>query len=153
MGYHTANFVPTLRHKIYPAIDETNPELSADGKVVFITGGGSGIGRQIAKSFLTAGAKGIFLAGRNETKLQDVVSELNDLQGSKQDKLSLRHGRCYRCGFRCVRFRKSQSSIRSYRCSYPECWLPWWSRFCIRLWPRWLLEDLWSQCQGSSYRR
>ncbi|RBR24899.1 uncharacterized protein FIESC28_02317 [Fusarium coffeatum] len=91
MGYHTANFVPTLRHKTYPAIDENNPELSANGKVVFITGGGSGIGRQIAKAFLTAGAKGIFLAGRNESKLQDAVSELNNLQGSANKKTTFHY--------------------------------------------------------------
>src|SRR5690349_8051214 len=91
MGYHTANFVPTLRHKTYAAIDERNPELSADGKIVFITGGGSGIGRQIAKSFLTAGAKGIFLAGRNESTLQDSVSELKDLQGPTDNKTAFHY--------------------------------------------------------------
>ncbi|KAM0406584.1 hypothetical protein ACHAPZ_003351 [Fusarium culmorum] len=91
MGYHTVNFVPTLRHATYPAIDETNPELSADGKVVFITGGGSGIGRQIAKSFLTAGAKGIFLAGRTESTLQETVSELKSLSGSTDNKTTFHY--------------------------------------------------------------
>ncbi|OBS26033.1 hypothetical protein FPOA_06564 [Fusarium poae] len=93
MGYHTVNFVPTLRHATYPSIAETNPELSADGKVVFITGGGQGIGRQIAKSFLTAGAKGIFLVGRNESTLQDAVSELNNLQKSTVDKTTFHYAK------------------------------------------------------------
>ncbi|KPA35151.1 short-chain type dehydrogenase reductase [Fusarium langsethiae] len=93
MGYHTVNFVPTLRHTTYPSIAETNPELSADGKIVFITGGGQGIGRQIAKSFLTAEAKGIFLIGRNETTLKDAVSELDNLQESKSNKTTLHYAK------------------------------------------------------------
>ncbi|PTD07222.1 hypothetical protein FCULG_00007172 [Fusarium culmorum] len=75
MGYHTVNFVPTLRHATYPAIDETNPELSADGKVVFITGGGSGI----------------FLAGRTESTLQETVSELKSLSGSTDNKTTFHY--------------------------------------------------------------
>jgi hypothetical protein len=54
---------------IYPAIDPTRPELSAKGKSVVITGGGSGIGPQIARPFAIAGAKDIGIIGRRKNSL------------------------------------------------------------------------------------
>lgn len=61
--------MPTWHHTTYPAISENDPALSAKGKIVFITGGGRGIGRAVAKSFAIAKADGIFLIGRNENDL------------------------------------------------------------------------------------
>lgn len=47
---------------------------SFDNKVVVITGGNSGIGKAIAKTFYSQGAK-VVIFGRDEVKLQDVVKE------------------------------------------------------------------------------
>jgi FlaA1/EpsC-like NDP-sugar epimerase len=38
-------FTPTMRRDVYPAIDPKNPENSAAGKNILITGGGRGIGK------------------------------------------------------------------------------------------------------------
>ncbi|KAH7419814.1 hypothetical protein BKA64DRAFT_699831 [Cadophora sp. MPI-SDFR-AT-0126] len=58
--YHTK---PTL------AIDPTQPHLSAKGKSIIITGGGTGIGKQIALSFALAGASNMGILGRREDVL------------------------------------------------------------------------------------
>jgi NAD(P)-dependent dehydrogenase (short-subunit alcohol dehydrogenase family) len=46
-----------------------------DNKVVWITGGGSGIGRALALAFATDGAS-VAVSGRREDRLQEVVQEL-----------------------------------------------------------------------------
>lgn len=44
-------------------------------KVVFVTGGGSGIGKAIAKMFLELGAK-VYIASRKKERLEDALKEL-----------------------------------------------------------------------------
>jgi len=46
------------------------------GKVAIITGGGTGIGKEIASNIASLGAK-IVIAGRREEKLKEVAQELN----------------------------------------------------------------------------
>lgn len=54
----------TWHNTSYPSISPTRPQLSADGKVILITGGGIGIGPAVAAAFADAGSKKIAILGR-----------------------------------------------------------------------------------------
>lgn len=60
---------PTWHSESYPSISPTRQELSAKGKTVLVTGGGTGIGAETAMSFAMAGASRIALLGRREPPL------------------------------------------------------------------------------------
>lgn len=60
----------------YPSIDPTRPELSAKGKTVVVTGGGTGIGAETAKYFARAGASRIAILGRREQPLLDTKAAI-----------------------------------------------------------------------------
>jgi NAD(P)-dependent dehydrogenase (short-subunit alcohol dehydrogenase family) len=66
----------TYHHKVYPAINPTRPELSAKGKNIVVTGGGTGIGAEIARSFAQAGASRILILGRREAPLRSTKSSI-----------------------------------------------------------------------------
>ena len=70
-------FTKTFHHTSYDAISPHSPSLSAAGKVVFITGGGRGIGKGIAAAFVEAGAKAIVIIGRTEASLNETKAELS----------------------------------------------------------------------------
>ena len=55
----------------HQSISPTRPELSAKGKTVVVTGGGTGIGAETARCFAQAGAARIALFGRREQPLLD----------------------------------------------------------------------------------
>lgn len=61
--------VATYHKTTYPALDPKRPELSANGKTIVVTGGGAGIGAEIAKYFAKASASKIIILGRRETHL------------------------------------------------------------------------------------
>ena len=55
----------------YPALDPTRPEVSARGKTIVITGGGTGIGRGMVEAFAQAGAATVVITGRRLDPLED----------------------------------------------------------------------------------
>lgn len=66
----------TYHKTLYPSIDPGRPELSAKGKVVVITGGGTGIGAETALYFAKAGAARIAILGRREQPLLDTKARI-----------------------------------------------------------------------------
>lgn len=55
-------------------------ERILEGKVAFVTGGGSGIGQRMAERFAEHGAK-VMLAGRKQQKLDDAAGEIRKAGG------------------------------------------------------------------------
>ncbi|KAI9708236.1 MAG: hypothetical protein M1820_004190 [Bogoriella megaspora] len=66
----------TWRTNTYETISPTRPELSAKGKAVLVTGGGTGIGAETARYFAKAGASRIALLGRREQPLLDTKGSI-----------------------------------------------------------------------------
>ncbi|RDL41956.1 Uncharacterized protein BP5553_01935 [Venustampulla echinocandica] len=62
-------YTKTFHTTTYPSISPTRKELSTAGKVILITGGGSGIGSRIAHAFAASGSTSIAILGRTETSL------------------------------------------------------------------------------------
>lgn len=60
----------------YDSISPTRPELSAKGKAVVVTGGGTGIGAETARSFAAAGASRIALFGRRQQPLDETKASI-----------------------------------------------------------------------------
>jgi len=70
------SFTKTWHNKPYPQISPLLPGLRATDSVVFITGGGTGIGKATAIAFAQAGAKVIAIFGRRIAKLQAAAEEI-----------------------------------------------------------------------------
>lgn len=66
----------TWHTSTYQSLSPTRPELSAQGKNVLVTGGGSGIGAETARYFAEAGASRIALLGRREQPLLDTKASI-----------------------------------------------------------------------------
>ncbi|KAE8448076.1 hypothetical protein EG329_009841 [Mollisiaceae sp. DMI_Dod_QoI] len=79
---HFPTYTKAWHKKEYPTISPTRPENSTQGKVVVVTGGGSGIGVDIAKAFAAAGAKAIGLVGRRENYLRLSAENLSSISSS-----------------------------------------------------------------------
>jgi NAD(P)-dependent dehydrogenase (short-subunit alcohol dehydrogenase family) len=66
----------TFHEKPYSALDLHRPELSQAGKTVLVSGGSTGIGRAIARSFCQAGAASVIILSRRPAVLQATVADL-----------------------------------------------------------------------------
>lgn len=60
--------------KLFYEFKWRNTRLDFTGKVVFISGGSSGIGEQLAKDFVALGAKQVIIAARRVNELKRVQS-------------------------------------------------------------------------------
>lgn len=60
----------------YASLSPTRPSLSAAGKSVLITGGGTGIGAETARTFAAAGAARIALVGRRQQPLLETKAAI-----------------------------------------------------------------------------
>ncbi|KAE9582536.1 hypothetical protein CGMCC3_g1463 [Colletotrichum fructicola] len=72
-------FMPLTKTYHYKANDLISPsrlELSAAGKNVVITGGGTGIGKSIALCFAKAGASSVCIIGRRLDRFEIAVAEI-----------------------------------------------------------------------------
>ncbi|OCT46918.1 putative oxidoreductase [Cladophialophora carrionii] len=72
------SFTKTWHSESYATISPTRPELSASGKNVVVTGGGTGIGKHIAIAFAHAGAQSISILGRREDRLVTSSKAITD---------------------------------------------------------------------------
>jgi NAD(P)-dependent dehydrogenase (short-subunit alcohol dehydrogenase family) len=78
------SFTKTWHNRPYPAISPTRPEISAVGKNIVITGGGTGIGKAAAIAFAQAGAKSVAIIGRRAERLRIAGAEISDANPSTQ---------------------------------------------------------------------
>ncbi|KAE9394835.1 short-chain dehydrogenase/reductase [Gymnopus androsaceus JB14] len=69
---------PTYHRDTYPSISPTKPSLTQTGKTILITGGGGGLGFEIARSFAKASASRIIVVGRRAGFLDEAVGKLRD---------------------------------------------------------------------------
>lgn len=69
--------VKTVHKRPYAAISPLRPELSQEGRVVYVTGASAGIGLAICHAFGLAGAATIILTGRREGPLDEAVKALS----------------------------------------------------------------------------
>ena len=67
---------PTLRRKNYDAISASSPSNSQTGHSVLITGSSDGIGKEVARAYVTAGAKTVVITSRSQEKADRTVTEL-----------------------------------------------------------------------------
>ncbi|KAL1845885.1 hypothetical protein Plec18170_009485 [Paecilomyces lecythidis] len=70
------DFTTKFHCDTYPALSPKRPELSQNGRTVFITGGAGGIGLAIARSFVEAGAARLVLVARRSGNLTEAKYEL-----------------------------------------------------------------------------
>jgi len=72
-----SKLTPTYHKDTYPSISPTKPSLTQAGKTILITGGGGGLGFEIARSFAKAGASRIIIIGRRAGLLDEALVKLN----------------------------------------------------------------------------
>ncbi|KAF4456690.1 hypothetical protein F53441_1246 [Fusarium austroafricanum] len=78
------SFTKTWHKEPYPFISPTRPELSAAGKNIVITGGGTGIGQATGIAFAQAGAKSVAIVGRRLDRLEVSAKGIQAVNPSTQ---------------------------------------------------------------------
>jgi NAD(P)-dependent dehydrogenase (short-subunit alcohol dehydrogenase family) len=74
----------TWHSNSYPAISPSRAELSTKGKVIAITGGGTGIGASITRAFATAGSTKLAILGRRDKVLKETAHAIQtEFPGTK----------------------------------------------------------------------
>jgi len=68
---YSRKYIQNFHHDTYPALQKPQEDRVCAGKVAFVTGAGTGIGKAAARAFANAGARAVFIAGRTETNLAD----------------------------------------------------------------------------------
>ncbi|KAF2727641.1 NAD(P)-binding protein [Polyplosphaeria fusca] len=71
-----AQLTEAVHRDMYPLLEPSNSDLSAEGKTVLITGVSGGIGKAIAEAWAIAGAAGIVITGRKADVLDEVAAKL-----------------------------------------------------------------------------
>ncbi|KAF8959741.1 hypothetical protein BDZ97DRAFT_1836782 [Flammula alnicola] len=81
------------------------------GKIVLVTGGGSGIGKMIAAGFAQNGAK-VYIAARKENQLKEAVADINKVAtGPKADYIVANVGSKAGCNALIAEFRKKENKL------------------------------------------
>lgn len=68
----------TVHNSVYPAISPSRSELSQAGRVILITGGGTGVGFSSARAFVRASASTVIILGRRADVLAEAAIKLEN---------------------------------------------------------------------------
>ncbi|KAH8824432.1 hypothetical protein DL96DRAFT_208182 [Flagelloscypha sp. PMI_526] len=97
-------------------MSSTNFDLSSaslfnvKGKIVLVTGGGSGIGKMMASGFAQNGAK-VYIAARKEKQLQEAVADINKNAAIKAQYIVANVGSKAGCDALCNEFKKRETKL------------------------------------------
>lgn len=82
------------------------------GKIVLVTGGGSGIGKMIASGFASNGAK-VYIAARKEDQLKEAVTDINKIasSGGKADYIVANVNSKAGCNALIAEYRKRENNL------------------------------------------
>lgn len=92
--FRATNVTKTVHATSYPAISPLRPELSQVGRTVLITGGGSGCGLNVAKSFVAAKAARVVIVGRRIDALAAAQKELEEEAAKLSSPSVILHRQC-----------------------------------------------------------